>query len=113
VKKDPQDEFNKSKLSTPVKKLIELIFDINMMNKHMLEIGYDVSRMPLGKLSKDNIMKGYKILQELINEIKGKDNGKKIQQLTNDFYSYIPHNVGFTKMQNFKLDDEKKVKQKI
>ena len=75
------------------------------MNKHMLEIGYDVSRMPLGKLSKDNIMKGYKILQDLINEIKGKDNKKKIEELTNDFYSFIPHNFGFAKMANFALND--------
>jgi poly [ADP-ribose] polymerase len=49
-----------------VKKLIELIFDLNMMNRQMVEIGYNVSKMPLGKLSKENIMRGYKILQELM-----------------------------------------------
>ncbi len=50
--------------------LIELIFDINMMNKQMVQIGYNVDKMPLGKLSKDNIKKGYGILKELYEEIK-------------------------------------------
>ena len=36
-----------------------------MMNNHMKEIGYNVNKMPLGKLSKNNIKKGYKVLQEL------------------------------------------------
>lgn len=42
---------------------MELIFDINMMNKQMVQIGYNVDKMPLGKLSKDNIKKGYGILK--------------------------------------------------
>jgi len=42
------------------------------MERQMVEIGYNVNKMPLGKLSKDNIMRGYKILEELMGEIKGK-----------------------------------------
>lgn len=44
---------------------MELIFDINMMNKQMIQIGYNVNKMPLGKLSKENIKRGYSILQQL------------------------------------------------
>jgi poly [ADP-ribose] polymerase len=36
---------------------------MNMMNKFMVQIGYDVNKMPLGKLSKENIKKGYGILK--------------------------------------------------
>jgi poly [ADP-ribose] polymerase len=36
------------------------------MNKQMIEIGYNVKKMPLGKLSKENIMKGYKVLKDLL-----------------------------------------------
>lgn len=35
----------------------------------MKEIGYDVKKMPLGKLSKDNITKAYKILEQLYKEV--------------------------------------------
>ena len=30
--------------------LIKLIFDVNIMNNTMKEIGYDAKKMPLGKL---------------------------------------------------------------
>ncbi len=63
-------EIKESKLPQSVQSLIELIFDINMMNKQMVQIGYNVDKMPLGKLSKDNIKKGYGILKELYEEIK-------------------------------------------
>lgn len=68
-----KDDFKESKLHKSVKELIELIFDLNMMNKQMIEIGYNVSKMPLGKLSKDNILKGFKILEALIQVLKEKN----------------------------------------
>jgi poly [ADP-ribose] polymerase len=49
---DQQTEKKESKLSKPVQSLIELIFDLNMMNQQMFKIGYNVNKMPLGKLSK-------------------------------------------------------------
>lgn len=36
-----------------------------------------------------------------------------VDEFTNDFYSIIPHDFGFQKMANFKLDTEIKVKKKI
>lgn len=33
-----------------------------------------------------------------------------MEQLTNDFYSYIPHDVGFKNMRLYKLDTRQKVK---
>lgn len=39
-----------SKLAKPVQELIELIFDINEMNKVMLEFELDAEKMPLGKI---------------------------------------------------------------
>lgn len=83
------------------------------MNKQMLEIGYNVSKMPLGKLSKENIKLGFSILQKLMEELKGKNKKSVIEDLTNDFYSYIPHDFGFSKMSQFVLDDIHKVKKKI
>ena len=35
--------------------LIKLIFDVNIMNNTMKEIGYDAKKMPLGKLGESTI----------------------------------------------------------
>ena len=35
----------------------------------MKEIGYDAKKMPLGKLSKNNILKGYDILKNILDEL--------------------------------------------
>lgn len=65
------------------------------MNQQMKEIGYDAKKMPLGKLSKTNIEKGYKILTEISENLKKKGPRKELESLSSDFYSYIPHDFGF------------------
>ena len=35
--------------------LINLIFDVNIMNNTMKEIGYDAKKMPLGRLGESTI----------------------------------------------------------
>ena len=55
-----------SKLHDNVKKLMKLIYDTKMMNRQMIQIGYDANKMPLGKLSKDTILRGYTALKKLI-----------------------------------------------
>jgi poly [ADP-ribose] polymerase len=70
----------------------------------MKEIGYDANKMPLGKLAKSSILKGYEILKEIMNEIKGSNKEGVVRQLSGSFYSEIPHNFGFQNMLNFVLD---------
>lgn len=53
------------------------------------------------------------MLQELYDEIKGQRRKETIVRLTNDFYSYIPHDFGFSHMSQHILDNEQKVKAKI
>lgn len=93
--------------------LVRLIFDMKMMNNQMKEIGYDAKKMPLGKLAKNSILRGYEALKGLMDEVKGKRRHDVISKLSGDFYSEIPHDFGFQKMQNFILDTEQKVKQKL
>jgi poly [ADP-ribose] polymerase len=38
-----------------LQRLMGLIFDVNLMNNTMKEIGYDAKRMPLGKLGDSTI----------------------------------------------------------
>ena len=84
-----------------------------MMTKQMVQIGYNANKMPLGKLSKENIKLGFEILQKLYKELRENKRSSVINDLTNDFYSYIPHDFGFTKMHTHILDTEAKVKLKI
>jgi poly [ADP-ribose] polymerase len=48
-----------SKLKPEVQDLVRLMFDTKMMAAQMKEIGYDAKKMPLGKLAKTSILKGY------------------------------------------------------
>jgi len=79
----------------------------------MKEIGYDAKKMPLGKLSKGAIQKGYEILKEISAVLESGKNRHKLQDLSSEFYTYIPHDFGFQKMINFIIDDKDKVKKKL
>lgn len=49
----------------PVKKLISTIFDVNTINDTLKALEIDTAKMPLGKMSKKNIMKAMSILKDL------------------------------------------------
>lgn len=72
TKNDNKEDEPDSSLDKKVQDLVRLIFDMKMMNNQMKEIGYDAQKMPLGKLAKSSIMKGYEALKGLMDEIKGK-----------------------------------------
>ena len=48
--------------------------------------------MPLGKLSKSQIAKGFEVLEEMEDVIKKKKGS--LTELTSRFYTLIPHNFG-------------------
>ena len=70
-----------------VQDLLKLIFDMKMMNHHMKEIGYDAKKMPLGKLAKNSILRGYEALKGLMEEAKGYKRRPILERLSSDFYS--------------------------
>ncbi len=49
--------------------------------------------MPLGKLSKQQIAKGFEVLEQIEAEIK-KGERNKLEELANKFFTVIPHNFG-------------------
>lgn len=61
----------------------------------MIEFELDLTKMPLGKLSKKQLEKAYGILsqaQEILNE---KEQSKtKLVDLSNQFFTLIPHDFG-------------------
>jgi poly [ADP-ribose] polymerase 1 len=56
---------NKSKLDKPIQDLIHLIFDIEKMKNAMIEFEIDLNKMPLGKLSSNQLKKAFGVLNEL------------------------------------------------
>lgn len=101
-----------TKLEPRVAKLISLICNVNMMKQQMVEIGYNAEKLPLGKLSKSTILKGYDVLRRL-SEVIGQPDRSKLEQLTSEFYTVIPHDFGFRKMRDFVIDTPSKLKQKL
>lgn len=89
--KQAEKEQKESKLDTRVQELVKLICDLKMMKEAMLEVGYDANKLPLGKLSKDHIKKGYEVLQEIANAINAGKKGSAMLNLSNRFYTLIPH----------------------
>lgn len=84
-----------SKLPKKLQELMELIFNLNMMNKQMTEIGYDSKKLPLGKLSESILKEGYSVLKDIEEELnKKKVDKNKIYELSSQFYTLIPHSFG-------------------
>ena len=55
----------------------------------------DVKKMPLGKLSKQQIARGFEALEALEAALKDPtDGGLSLEKLSSHFYTVIPHNFG-------------------
>nr|XP_010325650.1 poly [ADP-ribose] polymerase 2 isoform X1 [Solanum lycopersicum] len=108
----PRSRPRETKLEAPIAKFISLICDINMMRQQMMEIGYNANKLPLGKLSKKTILKGYDVLKNIADVI-GQFNRTLLEDLSSQFYTVIPHDFGFQKMCEFVIDTLPKLKRKI
>jgi len=95
-----------------VQSLINFIFDKDLMTKSVVAVGYDVNKMPLGELSKDTMMHGYRVLRQIEDTLGGKTKGD-LSALSSEFYTHIPHNFGFQKMSNFIINTADMLKQKL
>ncbi|KAM8930240.1 protein mono-ADP-ribosyltransferase PARP3 [Pelodytes ibericus] len=81
-------------LDKPTQDLMSLIFNADMFNEAMQTMNLDIKKMPLGKLSKAQIAKGFDALEDLQAALDRKDNKAKLSELTSRFYTIIPHNFG-------------------
>lgn len=92
-----------SKLSKPVQRLMELIFDQQLFADTMRELDYDADKLPLGKLSKRTLEKGFEILKDLGELLLDPSIADSKHNMTwpdaiaacsNAFYTVIPHAFG-------------------
>ncbi|MQL98621.1 hypothetical protein Taro_031331 [Colocasia esculenta] len=93
-KKDPN--IMKSVLASELVKLMKMLFDVETYRAAMMEFEINMSEMPLGKLSKENIQKGFEALteiQNLLNDSEKYDPSVKkslIVDASNRFFTLIP-----------------------
>ena len=103
---------SKSSLAKPIQELVTLVFDIERMKSAMVEFEIDLTKMPLGKLSRKQVETAYKILtevQDMIRNSSGSDS--KYLDASNRFFTLIPHDFGMKSPP--RLDNPDLVKSKI
>ncbi|KAI0513930.1 hypothetical protein KFK09_009962 [Dendrobium nobile] len=93
-KKDPKNR--KSNLASQVQSLMKMLFNVETYRAAMLEFQIDMTEMPLGKLSKKSIHKGFEALTEIQNLLNN-SNGHEptvreslLVDASNRFFTLIP-----------------------
>ncbi|CAD2215668.1 hypothetical protein AGDE_13034 [Angomonas deanei] len=83
-----------SELSSQVQHLMSLIMNKDTFKNQMKAQNIDADRMPLGKLTKAQVHKGYEALEKIENCLKSKKGAAELGQLCSAFYTIIPHDFG-------------------
>ncbi|KAF5021335.1 hypothetical protein F66182_6635 [Fusarium sp. NRRL 66182] len=90
-------------LEKPVKELMELIFNQQYFQQAMTSLNYDANKLPLGKLSKTTITRGFQQLKDLAALMDDPSLASTqwntsvaaaTEHLSNTYYSVIPHAFG-------------------
>ncbi|KAH0630023.1 hypothetical protein JD844_012584 [Phrynosoma platyrhinos] len=82
-------------LDKPTQELVSLIFSNDMFKDAMQTMNIDVKKMPLGKLSKQQIAKGFEALESIEAALQEQPSTQKqLEELSSRFYTIIPHNFG-------------------
>ncbi|XP_045712647.1 protein mono-ADP-ribosyltransferase PARP3-like isoform X3 [Phyllostomus hastatus] len=82
-------------LDAATQKLITNIFSKDMFTDAMARLNLDVKKMPLGKLSKQQIARGFEALEALEAALRAPTAGDpSLEELSSRFYTVIPHDFG-------------------
>ncbi|TKA72724.1 hypothetical protein B0A55_05551 [Friedmanniomyces simplex] len=93
----------KCTLDPSVKSLMELIFNEDYFSAVMKDLNYDVEKLPLGRLGKATISRGFQALKDLAallddptaaTSANDPSTAEDIEGLSNLYYSMIPHAFG-------------------
>ena len=75
-----------------------MLFDVETMKKALVEFEIDLTKMPLGKLSRRQLEKAYGILGQAKQLLDASDvHQAKFVDVSNQFYTLIPHDFGVKK----------------
>ncbi|XP_027556765.1 poly [ADP-ribose] polymerase 3 isoform X5 [Neopelma chrysocephalum] len=82
-------------LDKDTQELVSLIFSSDMFRDAMQTMNIDVKKMPLGKLSKQQIARGFEALEELEAALQEQPpQASHLEELSSRFYTIVPHNFG-------------------
>ncbi|XP_064523818.1 protein mono-ADP-ribosyltransferase PARP3 isoform X4 [Pseudopipra pipra] len=82
-------------LDKDTQELVSLIFSSDMFRDAMQTMNIDVKKMPLGKLSKQQIARGFEALEELEAALQEQPpQASRLEELSSRFYTIVPHNFG-------------------
>jgi len=104
---------SKSELPKSVQDLVCMLFDVETMKRTMVEFELDLTKMPLGKLSRKQLEKAYGLLGQvqLLVDASEDVHQAKYVDLSNQFYTLIPHDFGLKKP--VVLNDPELIKSKL
>jgi poly [ADP-ribose] polymerase 1 len=86
-----------SKLNKKVQEVVKMLFDIDTMKQTMLEFELDLDKMPLGRLSSQQLKQAYQVLTQLSELVAKGASSNEFIGLSNKFFTLIPHNFGMKK----------------
>ncbi|KAJ7102466.1 poly polymerase catalytic domain-containing protein [Mycena belliarum] len=102
-KKEKEAPIPDSTLEPEVQELCRLIFSTTIIDATLSSMNYDANKLPLGKLAKSTILKGFAALKTL-SEVIANPNcdaaqeyntvAQACEQLSSAYYSIIPHDFG-------------------
>ncbi|SPO04345.1 related to NAD+ ADP-ribosyltransferase [Cephalotrichum gorgonifer] len=92
----------KCTLDAPVRELVELIFNQKFFNNTMASFNYDANKLPLGKLGKMTITRGFQALKDLgailidpsAASAHNMSAAAAIEHFSNLYFTVIPHSFG-------------------
>eukprot|EP01016_Furgasonia_blochmanni_P020894 TRINITY_DN2327_c0_g1_i1.p1 TRINITY_DN2327_c0_g1~~TRINITY_DN2327_c0_g1_i1.p1 ORF type:complete len:471 (+),score=40.54 TRINITY_DN2327_c0_g1_i1:65-1477(+) len=94
--------------------LVRILFARELLEGTIRQMGYDSVKIPLQHLTRNNIQRGYEALRILSQLLKGDQSPiATIQNICNDFYTYIPHDLRDKPISYILLDTPEKIVAKI
>ncbi|CAN0886299.1 Poly [ADP-ribose] polymerase 1 [Linum grandiflorum] len=86
---------SESQLAPPVVELMKMLFNVENYRSAMMEFEINMSEMPLGKLSKDNIHKGFEALTDIQKLLRNSSCDSSVREslmldASNRFFTIIP-----------------------
>lgn len=94
IRKMEQKSSIPSKLQKEVQDLMRMVFSVEAMKQTMIAFELDLSKMPLGRLSKKQLEEAYGCLNELDSLIANSAESSAFIGASNKFFSLVPHNFG-------------------
>ncbi|KAL8548020.1 hypothetical protein ACS0TY_007353 [Phlomoides rotata] len=90
-----QLDFTSSKLAPQLVELMKMLFNVETYRAAMMEFEINLSEMPLGKLSKNNIQKGFEALTQIQNLLNSTEHPPAVKEslivdASNRFFTVIP-----------------------